>query len=208
MNINGNESNGNLNEKNRSENRPGNEWVLLNVGGVHYKTTKSTLCRFPDSFLARLCHDNNALKSQKDREDAILIDRDGEYFSVVLNFLRHGNIILNKNLVEEGVLEEAEFYNIPELVKMCEKRIQARQQQEIKSKPVYRFIQCCEKEIVNVISSLSDGWRFEQLLLHTPSQNNNNSETEFFCVVSSDSANYCGTISHKAKQIQQSACYR
>lgn len=128
-----------------------------------------------------------------------MIDRDGEYFSVVLNFLRHGNIILNKNLVEEGVLEEAEFYNIPELVKMCEKRIQARQQQEIKSKPVYRFIQCCENEIVSVISSLSDGWKFEQLLLHNPNPNNNNSETEFFCVVSSDSANYCGTISHKAK---------
>ena len=80
---------------------------------------------------------------------------------------------------------------------MCEKRIQARQQQEKKAKPVYRFIQCCENEIVNVISGLSDGWKFEQLLLHTPNQNNNGSE--FFCVVSSDSANYCGTISNKAK---------
>lgn len=105
-------------------------------------------------------------------------------------------------MVEEGVLEEAEFYNIPELVKMCEKRIQARQQQDKKKKPVYRFIQCCENEIVSVISGLSDGWRFEQLLLNkTPSQNNG-SETEFFCVVSSDSANYCGTISHKAKVSQ------
>lgn len=67
MNINGNELNGtsNLNEKNRSESRSENEWVKLNVGGSYYKTTKSTLCRFPDSFLARLCHDNNALKSQK-----------------------------------------------------------------------------------------------------------------------------------------------
>lgn len=95
-----------------------------------------------------------------------------------------------------GVLEEAEFYNIPELVKMCEKRIQSRQQQAKESKPVYRFIQCCENEISRFISSLSDGWKFEQLLLHN---NPNNSEAEFFCVVSSDSANYCGTISHKAK---------
>ena len=46
------------------------------------------------------------------------------------------------------MLEEAEFYGLSELVKMVEKRIQARQQQEKKAKPVYRFIQCCENEIV------------------------------------------------------------
>lgn len=49
-----------------------------------------------------------------------------------------------------------------------------------------------------MISGLSDGWRFEQLLMNNPNPNTG-AASEFYCVVSSDSANYCGTISHKAK---------
>lgn len=65
MNLNGNGTTADLNDTNDDSTRSENEWIKLNVGGCYYKTTKSTLCRFPDSFLARLCHDNNALKSQK-----------------------------------------------------------------------------------------------------------------------------------------------
>lgn len=64
INLNCNEMNGTTNGNGTTLNNK-NEWVKLCVGGSYYQTTKSTLCRFPDSFLARLCHDNNALKSQK-----------------------------------------------------------------------------------------------------------------------------------------------
>ena len=41
------------------------EWVRLNVGGTVFLTTKTTLCREKEGFLARLCQDDPDLPSLK-----------------------------------------------------------------------------------------------------------------------------------------------
>jgi len=41
------------------------EWIKLNVGGRHFLTTKTTLCRDPKSFLYRLCQEDGCLASDK-----------------------------------------------------------------------------------------------------------------------------------------------
>lgn len=194
-----------------------NKWIRLNVGGTYFTTTRSTLCRDTKSFLFRLCQEDPSLDSDRDETGAYLIDRDPQYFSPVLNYLRHGKLVMNKDLSEEGVLEEAEFYNISDLIKMCKGKIEQRKLQEKTNEPkkhVYRVLQCHEDELTQMVSTMSDGWDFEQLINIGSSYNygNDGDQSEFLCVVSRECAN---TVSphdrgkleptDRAKIIQQKA---
>lgn len=145
------------------------EWVRLNIGGQYFVTTKTTLCKNPQSFFYKLLQDDPSIGLTTDRDEtgAFLIDRDPQYFVPILNYLRHGKLIVEKNLQEEGVLEEAEFYNIQELIHLVKDRIKERDEHknsQNNAKRVYRVIQFKENEITQMMSTMSDGWKFEQIV--------------------------------------------
>ncbi|XP_067927823.1 BTB/POZ domain-containing protein KCTD5-like [Watersipora subatra] len=172
-----------------NENAKKESWVKLNVGGTQFLTTKTTLCRDPKSFLFRLCQEehNHSLKSDKDENGAYMIDRDPEFFRTILNYLRHGKLVIDKNQELEGVLEEAEFYNVTEVIQLCKERIKVRDDTNNQSnvKNVYRVLQCSEEELTHVVSSLSDGWRFEQLINIGSSYSYGGPDhAEYLCIVS------------------------
>lgn len=173
-------------------------------------TTRTTLCRDPKSFLFRLCQDDPDLNSDKDEDGAYLIDRDPTYFGPVLNYLRHGKLVINKDLAEEGVLEEAEFYNITDLIKLVKERIQERdaKQNQTHVKNVYRVLQCSEEELTQMVSTMSDGWKFEQLVSIGSSYNYGTEDhAEFLCVVSKECPNMLNIPENeptdRAKVLQQ-----
>lgn len=86
-----------------------------------------------------------------------------------------------------GVLEEAEFYNITGLIKVVKERIRARDSSCGREgrKHVYRVLQCHEDELTNLVSTMSDGWKFEQLInIGSNYQYGSESHGEFLCVVS------------------------
>ncbi|XP_076025768.1 BTB/POZ domain-containing protein KCTD5-like isoform X2 [Genypterus blacodes] len=186
------------------------KWLRLNVGGTYFLTTRQTLCRDPKSFLYRLSQADPELDSDKDETGAYLIDRDPTYFGPVLNYLRHGKLVLNRDLAEEGVLEEAEFYNITSLIKLLKDKIRERdcKTSQAPVKHVYRVLQCQEEELTQMVSTMSDGWKFEQLVSIGSSYNyGNEDQAEFLCVVSKELHNQSyGTNSEpseKAKILQE-----
>uniref|UniRef100_A0A8D0CBH9 Potassium channel tetramerization domain containing 17 n=1 Tax=Salvator merianae TaxID=96440 RepID=A0A8D0CBH9_SALMN len=193
------------------------KWVRLNVGGTIFLTTRQTLCREQKSFLCRLCQ-GEELQSDRDETGAYLIDRDPTYFGPILNFLRHGKLVLDKDMAEEGVLEEAEFYNIGSLIRLIKDRLEEKDYTitQVPPKHVYRVLQCQEEELTQMVSTMSDGWRFEQLVNIGSSYNyGNEDQSEFLCVVSkelcSSPSGLCSEPSRKVKcssslPLMQSRC--
>ncbi|XP_066477417.1 BTB/POZ domain-containing protein KCTD5-like [Tiliqua scincoides] len=156
------------------------KWVRLNMGSTCFLTTCQMLCQDPHSFLFCLCQADPDLDSDKDETGAYLIDRDPTYFGPVLNYLRHGNLVINKDLAEEGVLEEAEFYNNGSLIKLVKDKIRERDARiaQVPVKHVYRVLQCQEEELTKVVSTMSDSWNFEQLVSIRSSYNYGNKDQQ------------------------------
>ncbi|XP_047233980.1 BTB/POZ domain-containing protein KCTD5 isoform X7 [Girardinichthys multiradiatus] len=181
------------------------KWVRLNVGGTVFLTTRQTLLKEQTSFLYRLCQQQD-LHSDTDETGAYVIDRDPTYFGPILNYLRHGKLVYNKELAEEGVLEEAEFYNITPLIKLIKERIIERDSKatQVPPKHVYRVLQCQEEELTQMVSTMSDGWKFEQMVnIGSSYSYGTEDQAEFLCVVSKElhtSGSGLGTEqSHKTK---------
>ncbi|RWS27009.1 BTB/POZ domain-containing protein KCTD9-like protein [Leptotrombidium deliense] len=103
------------------------DWVFLNVGGQIFSTTRSTIIsKEPESMIARMFSSEPMMcPSPQDVNGAYLIDRSPTYFEPILGYLRHGELILDKNINPQGVLEEAKFYGILSLIPILESIISA-----------------------------------------------------------------------------------
>ncbi|XP_023931584.1 uncharacterized protein LOC106171442 [Lingula anatina] len=91
------------------------EIVNVNVGGVVYTTSRSTLLRYPDSMLGAMF--SGTMPTTRDNKGNYFIDRDGVLFRYVLNFLRSGDLSLPENFIEfSQLLKEADFFQIKPLL--------------------------------------------------------------------------------------------
>ena len=92
-----------------------NHIIRLNVGGVIHTTTRMTLCTYPESMLGAMF--SGDFGATMDENGHYFIDRDGEIFKHVLNFLRSNRITLPEDFTEwDLLLSEADFYQIQPMI--------------------------------------------------------------------------------------------
>ena len=91
--------------------------VNLNVGGTIYTTSRSTLTQYPDSMLGAMFGGKLPLENSKDSEGNYFIDRDGDLFKYILNFLRGSKLVLPNNFQNtEAFRLEIDFFQIRPLI--------------------------------------------------------------------------------------------
>lgn len=95
------------------------EIVDLNVGGMRFSTSKKVLLKFDKSLLFEWFSGNANLSSSKlpkDKTGCVFIDRDGELFRYVLDFLRCDRLILPDKFADRRrLLNEAQYYKLDRL---------------------------------------------------------------------------------------------
>lgn len=117
--------------------------------------TKDPNCMLSRMFASE--NDNTMLKpSPKDSNGAFLIDRSPEYFEPILGYLRHGQLIMDKNINPQGVLEEAKFYGITSLIPELEAMI-------IEDTPEVTTTPLTRRDVINALvqTSCSSELRFQ-----------------------------------------------
>jgi len=90
--------------------------VHIDVGGKIYTSSLDTLTKFPESKLSKMFTGSIPIVLDTLKQH-YFIDRDGEMFKHILNFMRTGRPILPDNFGHlELLLEEARYYELQELV--------------------------------------------------------------------------------------------
>lgn len=99
--------------------------ISLNVGGTYFTTYRSTLTKSTpqNSPLHRISTNSTNINWDRDEKGAYVIDRDPVYFQVILNYLRNNTLYFGRDVTEEGLLIEAEYFNLPKLMEELKKRI-------------------------------------------------------------------------------------
>ncbi|XP_054890391.1 BTB/POZ domain-containing protein KCTD12b [Poeciliopsis prolifica] len=100
------------------------EIIELNVGGQVYITRYSTLTSVPDSLLWEMFSQKSTKGLARDTKGRFFVDRDGFLFRYILDYMRDQQLVLPDHFPERGRLQrEAEFFNLPELVKLLAPKI-------------------------------------------------------------------------------------
>mmetsp|Transcript_17493 Transcript_17493/g.28315 ORF Transcript_17493/g.28315 Transcript_17493/m.28315 type:complete len:202 (+) Transcript_17493:1030-1635(+) len=82
--------------------------VRFNVGGRHFEVSRALISQHSDTMLGKTVSE----AWNEDPEEAVFIDRDGEIFAHLLNYIRYGSVELPLNVPKSMFDRELDFYGI------------------------------------------------------------------------------------------------
>lgn len=118
-----------------------NKYIKLNVGNHLFLTSLDTLTKQDTMFKAMFSGRMEVVQDSEGKRNEmffdvmidefrlgwVLIDRDGQHFGMILNYLRDGNVNLPDCLqILNELLQEAKFYCIESLIELIEQQIRLR----------------------------------------------------------------------------------
>ena len=115
--------------------------VSLNVGGIIYTTTRSTLLSADsnqDNYFTSLL--SKRFPVLKDNQGNIFIDRDGKNFRYIINYLRGGSLHVTEanpaqsRLIFFEIIDESLFFGLDVLTSELQRRIDAIEEDENRPK--------------------------------------------------------------------------
>lgn len=131
--------------------------VKLRVGEHVYHTSTATLAKDPGSMLAAMFSGKFALT--KDEEGCYFIDRDGELFSHILEYLRSSAVPADLSVdLSTRLLREAEFYGIQALSQVLRERMTSTKEDDSGGRSTMVAIQAMATTnfVQSVIASLAE----------------------------------------------------
>ncbi|TRY50211.1 Potassium channel tetramerization-type BTB domain containing protein [Cryptosporidium tyzzeri] len=144
--------------------------IKLNVGGIFYETTNTTLLSVngdSNYFSAYLSRTENSYNTNLQSEEVIelFIDRNGFLFQYILDYLRTGTIVAipNKDHIIRGLLIEADFYLLESLCSILSNKLLEQSMEKLNSN-------------INLIASQSQSQNQSQCQIQSQFQNQSQSQ--------------------------------
>jgi len=84
--------------------------IKYNVGGIKYQVARSLIRMYPKSLLAKTAF--SPWNKDEDHDKEIYIERDGDRFRYVLDYLRDGLVFIPATVAKEAVMLDLNYYGL------------------------------------------------------------------------------------------------
>lgn len=101
-----------------------NDWLVLNVSGKIFATSRSTLVSVPGSVLSAMFDPDSSRPPAKLQDGTFLIDACPQSFAVILNYLRYKEVMIPPNMNPNHVKVVAAYFALDTMVDLIDRNIQ------------------------------------------------------------------------------------